>query len=99
MTIYKQSNLTWDDYIRLNDIHEPHVLEASDTIAEQEIELQECYDRIESLENLIQSFDIDTLNIELAWIEQCCDANDGVQSSLVEITKILDNFKLRTKEI
>lgn len=36
MQTYKQSNLSLDEYIRLNDIKEPHILDASDVIAEQE---------------------------------------------------------------
>lgn len=61
MNKYTNSNLTFEEYIRLNDIREPIILEAADTIARQACELKEAYERIETLENIIQGFELEEL--------------------------------------
>lgn len=52
---YINSNLTFEEYTRLNDIREPVVLEAADTIIEQEEEISILQDKIEDYEKLVDS--------------------------------------------
>ena len=91
MKTYKQSTLTFDEWIRLNDVTEPFILEASDTLAEQERIIEEQEEEIEQLKVLIHSLDLKTLKVELDWIEQCCGSE--AQTSIIKVTKILDNYK------
>lgn len=85
--------LSWEEWIRLNDVTLPHVLEMQDIILDQETIIKELEAKLKDKEQLLNSFDFITLENELDWVEQCC--GEDAKNSLIEITKILDNYKLR----
>ena len=46
---YTNSNISLEDYIRLNNVTEPIIIDAADVLFEQEQELKEAHERIENL--------------------------------------------------
>ena len=85
--------LTWEEWIRLNDVTLPHVLEMQDIIIEQEETIRELESVLDDKNHLLGSFDFDSLEKELNILEQNCWREGETQ--IINITKILDNFKLR----
>ena len=57
---FNNNNLTFDEWIRLNNIDTPQILEAADIIADQESIITEQEQEIEQLKMLINSFDFKT---------------------------------------
>jgi len=85
--------LTWEEWIRLNDVTLPHVLEMQEIIIEQEERISELESALEDKEQLLDSFDFETLERELDILEQNC-WHEG-ETQIINITKIIDNYKLR----
>jgi len=98
MNKYTNSNVTLEEYIRLNNVTDSMIIEAADTIARQACELKESYERIETLENIIQGFDIESIEAiinEVLYELPEEKTLEFVDNRLEEIQTLLDNFKQR----
>ena len=94
MTInYTNSNINLEDYIRLNNVTEPIIIEAADIIIDQEEELKETYDRIKDLQSVVDSLDIESIEYELDALSKIVDGK--AIDKLITIQTLLDNFKQR----
>jgi len=96
---FNNSNLSFDEWIRLNDIETPQIIEASEIIADQAETIEQQEDKILELRGLLESFDFDSVDKELSLIAQMCTQTSRINESLTNITKILDNYKLRIEEV
>ena len=90
---YINSNITLEDYIRLNNVTEPIIIEAADIIIDQEEELKETYDRIKDLQSVVDSLDIESIEYELDALSKIVDGK--AIDKLITIQTLLDNFKQR----
>ena len=95
---FNQSPLSFDEWIRLNDIDNPHILEACGTLAKQERIIEEQEEEIHQLIGLLESFDFKTVYVELDWIRQC-SGEHSIKSSVQAIEIIIDSFKKRMTDI
>lgn len=80
----KHAGISWDEWIRLFDIHDEHVLEMSDIIYEQEKELEALREQNQELITLLGSLDIEGILKELTY-------EDSVSYTISE----LENFQAR----
>lgn len=89
----QHAGLSWEEAIRCESVTTSHILEMQEIIINQEGIIEDLETRVEETDRLLNSFDFETLNKELDWIEQCCDSD--AQESFETITKIIYNFKSR----
>lgn len=93
MNKYINSNVSLEEWMRLNNVTDQIIIDAADTIIEQEQELVEAYEKIETLENIIQGFDIESIEYELDALSKIVDGK--AIDKLIAIQTLLDNFKQR----
>lgn len=93
MNKYINSNVSLEEWMRLNNVTDQIIIDAADTIIEQEQELVEAYEKIETLENIIQGFDIESIEYELDALSKIVDGK--TIDKLIAIQTLLDNFKQR----
>ena len=95
---FNNSNLSFDEWIRLNDIETPQIIEASEIIADQAETIEQQEDKILELTKLIESFDFESIQYELDSIDSR-DSTDKNTRSITLIERVLNNYKLRIKDV
>ena len=93
MSTYTNSNVSLEEWIRLNNVTDSIIIEAADMLLEQEQELKEAYDRIEDLKSIIHGFDVESIEYELDALSKIVDGK--AIDKLIAIQTLLDNFKQR----
>ena len=85
--------LTWEEYIRLLDTDHPQILRMQNTIIKQQERIAELESEVKDKTQLLNSFDFETIEYELNMLgKYFCPPNC---ISILNITKVLDNIKLR----
>jgi len=88
-----QNYLSWEEWVRLNDVQLPHVLEMQDIILKQEERIRELENVLDGMDMLLHSFDFTTVDMYLDDLSKTATGKD--MDILVALTNIIDNFKLR----
>lgn len=90
----KHAGLSWEEAIRLDAVTEEHILEMQEIIINQEGIIEDLETRIQDTERLLNSFDFVTVDILLDSLGHTVTGKD--MDTLVALTKIINNYKLRT---
>ena len=92
---FNNSTLSFEEWIRLNDINTPQILEAANIIAEQETIIEQQEQEIDILESFINSFDFETMDYLL---DELVNESGNQTEHLMGMMRILDNYKSRIEE-
>ena len=91
----KHAGLSWEEAIRLDAVTEEHVLHMQNIIINQEGIIEDLEIRVTDTERLLGSFDFETVGILLDQLGHTATGRD--MNVLVELCKVIDNYKLRTQ--